>query len=81
MRGANIIFILTDDMDLTLLAHMPNFQKLLVEEGVIFENYIVNVSLYCPSRATILTGMYSHNSKILTNNRPNGGYATFKRLG
>jgi arylsulfatase A-like enzyme len=81
MRGANIIFILTDDMDAQSLAYMPNVQELLVEEGVVFENYIVNVSLCCPSRATTLTGMYSHNSKILTNNRPNGGYATFKRLG
>ena len=81
MRRANIIFILTDDMDAASLAYMPKAQKLLLNNGANFDNYLINVSLCCPSRATTLLGLYAHNSKILTNNRPNGGFATFQKLG
>lgn len=55
----NIVVILTDDQDLHLgsLEHMPNLQSMLVEQGMFFEKHYAHVSLCCPSRATIWTGV------------------------
>lgn len=77
----NIILILTDDMDETSLAYMPKVQALIADQGMRLTNYIVNVSLCCPSRATTLCGQYSHNTHILTNKPPNGGYEKFYQDG
>ena len=50
----NIIVILTDDMDLTLLPYMENVNKLIAQEGVTLRNYFVTSPLCCPSRASML---------------------------
>ncbi len=77
----NIIFILVDDMEFGEAAFMPRLQSLLAGEGVAFRNYYVNVSLCCPSRAAILRGQYAHNTQILGNTPPAGGFKTFQALG
>jgi arylsulfatase A-like enzyme len=46
---------------------MPNVRRLLGERGVTFEQAVVSNSLCCPSRATILTGGYSHTTRVWTN--------------
>jgi N-acetylglucosamine-6-sulfatase len=77
----NVIMILTDDLDAASISHMPNLKSLLIEEGTTFENAFVTNSLCCPSRATILRGQYSHNTEILSNEPPNGGFEKFRSLG
>lgn len=79
----NFIVILTDDQDLTLgsLDHMPRTRDLLARQGMTFSNYFVPLSLCCPSRATILTGLYPHNHKVYTNFPPGGGFERFDELG
>ena len=77
----NILFILTDDLDLGEIAQMPNLQSMLVQQGVSFSNYFASVSLCCPSRATTLRGQYSHNTGVETNGGLNGGFETAHRLG
>ena len=79
----NVILVLTDDQDLLLgsLDSMPRLQQLLVEHGTTFSNAFVPVSLCCPSRATILTGRYTHNLRIYTNFPPDGGFKFFKDYG
>ena len=77
----NVIMILTDDLDTASISHMPNLKSLLIEEGTTFENAFVTNSLCCPSRATILRGQYSHNTDILSNEPPNGGFEKFRSLG
>lgn len=77
----NIIFILTDDLDADLIEFMPYLKSLVVEKGVTFSNFFDNVSLCCPSRASILRGQYSHNTQILTNQLPSGGFQKFYALG
>ena len=72
----NIVMILTDDQDVELgsVDYMPNVKKLLEAQGVSFTNMLVPLSLCCPSRTTILRGQYPHNTGVLTNNLPDGGF-------
>jgi N-acetylglucosamine-6-sulfatase len=75
-ESPNIILILTDDQDVQLgsAQYMPNVKKLLVQKGTSFGNFYVPLSLCCPSRTAILRGQYPHNTGVLTNNLPNGGF-------
>lgn len=78
----NIVFILTDDQDLTLgsLDFMPRTRALIADQGITFSNHFVPLSLCCPSRATILTGLHVHNHRVLTNFLPDGGFERFAQL-
>src|SRR3712207_1622686 len=65
----NIIFILTDDMrkDDLNARYMPKTTTELVAKGMSFQNAFVSNPLCCPSRATIMRGQYSHNTKVWFN--------------
>jgi N-acetylglucosamine-6-sulfatase len=76
----NIIFILTDDYANNLVDFMPNL-KAMQREGVTFSQYYVSNSLCCPSRSSIFTGMLPHNTGVLTNTLPNGGYEVYMEHG
>ncbi len=56
---------------------MPNTLSLLAGQGITFSRYYVSNPLCCPSRTTMLTGRYSHNTGVLTNFFPSGGYYKF----
>ena len=58
----NFVFILTDDQARWDLAVMNKTRKLLEAEGVLFENYMVNTPICCPSRTEMLSGRYYHNA-------------------
>lgn len=77
----NIVFILTDDLDYASIPFMPHLKELVSDQGMTFSNYLINVSLCCPSRATTLTGMYAHNTHIMENTPPDGGFETFYQQG
>ena len=77
----NFVFIMGDDLDTASLGAMPQTRRLIGEEGVRFTSYYVGVSLCCPSRATILTGKYAHNTKVLANRGERGGFRAFDVTG
>ncbi len=79
----NIIFILADDLDLNLgsLDYMPKLKQYLTNQGISFSSYFVSISLCCPSRTTFLRGQYSHNTQVLGNIPPSGGFQRFYSLG
>ena len=68
----NIVVVMTDDQDTASLSVMKNVQRELVDRGVSFSNNFVTTSECCPSRATFLTGQYSHNHGVLSNDPPYG---------
>ena len=74
----NIVFILLDDnrFDQTM-QFMPLTNSLLGSQSVKFNNAFVAVPLCCPSRASILSGQYSHNHGVLENSLPQGGVQAF----
>ena len=77
----NIIFVLTDDLDYASAQKMPEVRSQLIEQGTSFENAFVSFPTCCPSRATILTGLYAHNHGVKGNSPPQGGFRTFRSEG
>jgi N-acetylglucosamine-6-sulfatase len=75
--SSNVILILLDDATVEDMQYMPAVQKLLVNEGTTFTFNYVPDPLCCPSRATILTGQYPHNHRVLDNVAPLGGASVF----
>ena len=78
--GPNIVFILTDDLAMNLLQFMPHVLE-MQKNGVTFNNYFVTDSLCCPSRSSIFTGRYPHNTGIFRNQGEDGGYIAFRDRG
>jgi arylsulfatase A-like enzyme len=72
----NIVFILTDDLSLDLVQYMPHVVK-MQQEGVTFANYFVTDSLCCPSRSSIFTGRFPHDTGIFRNTGNDGGFQAF----
>jgi arylsulfatase A-like enzyme len=73
----NIVLILTDDQRWDTLWAMPTVKSQLVAKGTKFTKAFVVNPLCCPSRATILTGQYSHTHGVYTNSSPDGGFQRF----
>lgn len=76
-KPLNVIFILTDDHRYDFMGftgkitwlRTPNMDK-LAKEGAWIKNAFVTTSLCSPSRASILTGQYSHVHTIVDNSAP-----------
>ena len=77
----NILFILTDDADLSLLPQMPQIEERMVRKGTTFPNAFTPFATCCPSRATILRGQYPHNTGIISNYGAHGGVDAFEAAG
>src|SRR6056297_3142323 len=71
----NVVFILTDDhrYDAMGFAGHPFLETphldSLANSGVHLKNAFVTTSLCSPSRASILTGLYTHKHRVIDNNR------------
>jgi N-acetylglucosamine-6-sulfatase len=68
-KPPNIVLIQTDDQTFAQLNQtvMPNTQRLLVDKGTTFTNYIASTAQCCPSRASLFTGQYAHNHEVTSN--------------
>ncbi|TDD15598.1 sulfatase family protein [Nonomuraea diastatica] len=75
----NIIFFLVDDMSADLLPYMDTVSG-LARNGTTFTDYYVSNSLCCPSRASMFTGQFPHNTGVETNKGSDrGGYQAFEK--
>ena len=82
----NIIFIMSDDHAYQAISaygsqwnHTPNIDR-IANEGVRFDRCYVANSICAPSRASILTGKYSHVNGVLDNYTEfDGGQWTFPK--
>jgi N-acetylglucosamine-6-sulfatase len=66
----NILIIISDDQRHDTMTAMPRTQARIFEEGVEFTGAYATTPVCCPSRSSILTGMYAHNHGVLTNGDP-----------
>jgi N-acetylglucosamine-6-sulfatase len=72
----NLVLILADDHRYDAMGFVghpfietPNLDA-LAREGVHFRNAVVATALCSPSRASILTGLYTHRHHVVDNNNP-----------
>lgn len=80
----NVVFILSDDHRHDFMGFMkrvpwletPNMDR-MAREGAHLRNAFVTTSLCSPSRASILTGMYSHQHTVVDNAAPVPGNLVF----
>jgi N-acetylglucosamine-6-sulfatase len=76
------VFILTDDLSWNLInAEWAPHIVALEHQGETFSNYFVADSLCCPSRSTIFTGLFPHDTHVVTNVGSTGGYTKFQQEG
>ena len=75
-KRVNLLFILTDQQRADTLGaygnrkiRTPHLDQ-LAEKGFVFESFYVANGVCAPSRATLLTGLYSHTHGVWTNNVP-----------
>jgi len=88
-KKPNIIFILADDFAMNLMPSMlqspSHGLESMLNEGTTFANYFVSNSLCCPSRSTIFTGKFPHNTGVFTNTYDpqkgeiDGGFGAFNQ--
>ncbi len=74
-KQRNVIFILADDHRYDAMGFMghpfletPHMDS-IAKNGVHLKNAFVTTSLCSPSRASILTGLYTHKHRVIDNNR------------
>lgn len=72
--GPNIVLILSDDQSIDTIPHdpavMPFLQSRIQDPNdhwITFSNAFINDPLCCPSRASIFTGQYAHDTGVLKN--------------
>jgi uncharacterized sulfatase len=75
-KPPNIVFIISDDQtwtDYSFMGHQqietPNIDRLAAQSLTFTHGYVPS-SLCCPSLATMITGLYPHQSKITGNEPP-----------
>jgi len=75
-KPRNVVFILADDHRYDALGFMghpfartPQLDA-MARNGVHLKNALVTTSLCSPSRASILTGLYTFRHRVIDNNRP-----------
>jgi arylsulfatase A-like enzyme len=76
----NVVMVLTDDLAMNLVQYMPNVQA-LAKQGTTFANYSVTDSLCCPSRSSMFSGRFPHDTGVFTNSGSDGGFDTFHGRG
>jgi arylsulfatase A-like enzyme len=73
----NVVLIVLDDANAADVDAMPSVQSLITSQGTSFTANYSPEPLCCPARATILTGEYPHNHRVLDNVAPLGGFTRF----
>ena len=75
-RKPNLLFIWTDEQRADTMAvygnkkiRVPNFNR-LAAESIVFRNAYVTQPVCTPNRAAVMTGLWPHNTGLITNNIP-----------
>jgi len=76
----NIVFIVMDDLRRDDLPWLPTIEQEIGSTGTAFSSFYASTALCCPSRASMLRGQYPHNTGVLTNAEPDGGFTAFHDL-
>ncbi|MGA1091996.1 MAG: sulfatase [Candidatus Nanopelagicales bacterium] len=75
----NVLLILTDDQRAGTVVGLPTVMSEIVDKGTTYPNAFVPTSWCCPSRASLLSGKFAHNSGVWENSTSSawGAWASF----
>ncbi|PNW77293.1 hypothetical protein CHLRE_10g430200v5 [Chlamydomonas reinhardtii] len=77
----SFVVVLVDDLDQLLNStdrtYLPLLHSLLGDQGLRLRNMAISSSTCCPSRTSLLTGLFTHNHGITANLPPYGGWSKF----
>ncbi len=66
----NVLIVMTDDQRaMGTLGVMPRTRRWFKRGGTRFVNALATTPTCCPSRASVMTGLYAHNHGVLTSER------------
>src|SRR5918994_899932 len=77
----NIILVVADDLTKRDYLDLGNYLGSYTSGGTFFRNAFVTTALCCPSRASMLTGLYAHNHHITQHIDPGTGYEPYHAEG
>jgi N-acetylglucosamine-6-sulfatase len=85
-RRPDVLLVVTDDQRSETLDWMPIVRRRVIDRGRLFPNGMVPTSVCCPSRASILTGLFAHSTRVWSNGRSDGidgtgGWPAFEAAG
>src|ERR671932_692286 len=63
----NVLLVVTDDQTVNEMAVMAHARRWLSRGGVTFDHAFVTTPQCCPSRASILSGRFAHNTGVKDN--------------
>jgi arylsulfatase A-like enzyme len=66
-RRPNLLLLIADDMRSDELDFMPQTRARIFDQGVTFDQAYIPTPLCCPSRTSMLTGQYAHNTGVHLN--------------
>jgi N-acetylglucosamine-6-sulfatase len=75
----NLVLVVADDLDVPTTLEMPRLPDLMANRGLSFTRAYAAQPLCGPSRASILTGQYTHNHGVIGNEPPSQGFVAFRR--
>lgn len=79
-RLPDVVVVVMDDMRASDWIALPK-TKALLANGTMFPNFIVSTPVCCPSRATMFTGQYPHNHRVMANTGNHGGWQAYRANG
>lgn len=66
----NVLLIMSDDQPFYTKEYTPAILNEIFAKGATFSDAFLSTSLCCPSRASMLTGLYAHNHGVMDNSDP-----------
>ena len=76
-RPPDVVLVLTDDQRPGTVARMRTVREEIRDRGVRFARTVAPTATCCPSRASIATGLFAHDTGVWGNSAPNGGWRSF----
>jgi arylsulfatase A-like enzyme len=70
----NVVVVMTDDQTVEQMQVLKRVRGLIGRAGTTFTRNFSTFPVCCPSRATYLTGQYSHNHDVRSNKPGSGGF-------
>ena len=76
-RPPDVVLILTDDQRPDTIGRMPTVRKQLRAQGIRYPRTVTPTATCCPSRSSLATGLFAHETGVWGNTPPHGGWRAF----